>query len=252
MLLVSKAISQLILPPASLIILILVGVIFSKKVWGKPLIILSVSVLWLLSTEPVRNALTNSLEFQHSILQMESIPKSNAAIIVLGGGIQENALEYQGNDELTHFAMMRTIYAAKVAETNDLPVYTTGGTPLSKDTEAEADIMKSWLIWFGIETSRIHSENQANTTWENAVLTQSLLENEGLNTVILVTSAWHMPRAVWCFEQQGLTVITAPTDFLTEQKAYDIRSFLPRWNVLNDSSYALHEYLGLLWYKLHY
>ncbi len=252
MLLLTKLISQLILPPAIFILLSFLGLILWKKTWGRPLIILSMSCLWLLSTEPVRNILTEQLEFQYQVLQMDKMPKHQAAIVVLGGGIQESAPEYQGNDELSHFSLKRTIYAAKIAETNLLPIYTTGGTPLAKNTEAEGDVMKRWLIWFGIDEARITSENKANTTWENAILTTASLEQEEVNTVVLVTSAWHMPRAVFCFESQGLRVIPAPTDFLTEQKIYDARSFFPRWNVLNDSSHALHEYLGLVWYKLRY
>ena len=61
-----------------------------------------------------------------------------------------------------------------------------------------------------------------------------------------------MPRAVWCFEQQGLTVIPAPTDYLTDNADYDIRSFLPRWDRLAESGHILHEYLGLFWYKMKY
>jgi len=78
------------------------------------------------------------------------------------------------------------------------------------------------------------------------------LTTKNIKTVFLVTSANHMPRSVWCFEQQGFNVIPAPTDYLTTQKTYDLRSFLPRWNVLSDSGTALHEYLGYIWYKIKY
>jgi uncharacterized SAM-binding protein YcdF (DUF218 family) len=148
--------------------------------------------------------------------------------------------------------MMRTIYAAKVAQQTHADIYPTGGAPLSNTSDAEGDVMKRWLIWFGIPAAFIHVETAANTTWENAVLTRKLLVKQGENTLILVTSAWHMPRAVKCFQAQGLTVIPAPTDYLTEDEPYDIRSFIPRWNVFADSGHALHEYLGLFYYWLKY
>ena len=61
-----------------------------------------------------------------------------------------------------------------------------------------------------------------------------------------------MPRSVRMFEQQGLTVLPAPCDDVVEDHAYDISSFLPHWHELADSVDGLHEYLGLLWYKVRY
>ncbi|MDQ6984264.1 MAG: YdcF family protein [Ghiorsea sp.] len=250
MLLLSKSISQLLLPPGIFILFGLVSLIFWKKGWARLLLAFSLLCLWLLSTEPVRDVLTGPLELQYPAFSIEETLGKRAVIVLLGGGIKENAPDYHNSDELSRFAMMRTIYAAKISEQTHFPIYTTGGTPLAQNVEAEGDVMKRWLIWFGIDETNIHSENQANTTWENALLTKNMLDEKYINTIVLVTSAWHMPRAVWCFEAQGLTVIPAPTDYLTKQTTYDIRSFLPRWNVLDDSSQALHEYLGFLWYKL--
>ncbi len=249
MLLLSKAFSQLILPPGGLVLLTLLGLAFHKKAWGKPLIICSMALLWLLSTEPVRDALTSQLEFQYPALNIEQLDNT-PPIVLLGGGIYEHPPEYQGQDSLGHYSMMRTIYAANIAKQTGADIYPTGGKPLSENSEAESDVMKRWLMWFGIDETNIHSENQANTTWENAIFTHKLLNKKRINTIILVTSAWHMPRAVWCFEAQGLNVIPAPTDYLTENKPYDLRSLLPRWNVLSDSGQALHEHLGLFYYWL--
>jgi len=250
MLMISKSLSQLILPPSGLILWAVLGLVFWKKAWGRWLVALVLLLFWLLSTEPVRDLLLNPLEHQYSPFHIESVAGKQAAIVVLGGGVQEKSLDYQGEDTLSRFAMMRVIYAAKIAEQTPFPVYATGGTPLSEVAEAEGSVMRRWLIWFGVDMTRIHAENQSNTTWENATLTQALLAKKHIKTVILVTSAWHMPRAVWCFEAQGLTVITAPTDYFTEQEAYDLRSFLPHWSVFFESGQALQEHLGLLWYKL--
>jgi len=256
MLLLSKSISQLLLPPGGLIILAVIGLWFSHKRWGKSLIILSLSLFWLLSIEPIRDMLASPLEMHHQPLSLESLstaPKlEHAAIVLLGGGIAEDSLEYDGRDELGRYAMMRTIYAAKVGQITQLPIFATGGIPLTQRTESEASIMKRWLMWFGVEKENIFVEAEANTTWENATLTKQLLNRKNIDTIVLVTSANHMRRSVWCFEQQGLVVIPAPTDYLTEQEPYDLRSFLPRWNVFNDSGQLLHEYMGLMWYKIKY
>ena len=252
MLLLSKVFSQLILPPGGLILLGFTGLIFWKKLWGRILIGLALILFWLISTEPVRDLLTSSLECQYPPLNVEHHSTTHAAIVLLGGGVHQDSLDYQGRDELSSYAMMRTIYAANIAKQTDWDVYATGGTPLTQDAEAEGSIMQRWLVWFGIKKSRIHTEEYANTTWENAVLTKKILSNQGINTIVLVTSAWHMPRSVWCFEQQGLKVIAAPTDYVTKQDPYDLRSFFPRWDALNDSGNAMHEYLGYFWYQLRY
>ena len=70
--------------------------------------------------------------------------------------------------------------------------------------------------------------------------------------MVLVTSAWHMPRSLWCFRQQGMQVVPAPTDYLTMLHPRDSRSLLPDAGVLSDSAQALHEYIGLFWYHLRY
>jgi len=228
------------------------GLYYWQKRWGKWLVFTSFLCLWLLGTAPVRNMLTASLEYQYPAYSFHQILPNNTAVVLLGNGIQEQAPDYQLRDTLSRFGMMRTIYAAQIAKQTGLFVYATGGTPLRTHAASESSVMKHWLINFGVDATHIHEENQANTTWENATLTTAMLKKENINTIILVTSAWHMPRAVWCFKQQGLKIIPAPTDYLTDQAPYDIRSFLPRWDRLSDSGDALHEYLGLLWYKFKY
>jgi len=252
LLLLNKVISQLLLPPGGLILLGLFGLIFWKRWWGRGVILLSFSALWMLSTEPVRDMLTQPLEFQYSVLNVEHLGTSESAIVLLGGGIYENAPEYGGGDELGRYAMMRTLYAADIAIKTGLDVYATGGKPLTQDADPEGSIMRRWLIRFGLSDSTVFAENVADNTWENAAYMKTLLAERGVHRIILVTSAWHMPRSAWCFEAHGFEVVTAPTDFLTKQENYDLRSYLPRWTVLADSGQALHEYLGLLWYRLRY
>jgi len=252
MLLISKAVSQLLLPPGGLILLGLFGVLFYRRWWGKTAVVLSFLLLWGLSTEPVRDSLTEPLEFQYSALKVDQVKTDGTAIVLLGGGIYENAPEYGGRDVLGRYAMMRTIYAVDIAQKSGLDVYATGGKPLTQADEAEGEIMRHWLLKLGLQEEHVHAESASNTTWENAAYMKKMLSAKGVNRVVLVTSAWHMPRAVWCFESYGFEVIPAPVDYLTEQEAYDLRSYLPRWTVLSDSGQALHEYLGLLWYRLRY
>ena len=251
-LLLGKVISQLLLPPGGLILLAAVGLIFWKRWWGRGLILLSFSALWLLSTEPVRDMLTEPLEYQYPVLDIGHVEKEGVAIVLLGGGIYESAPEYGGRDELGHYAVMRTLFAADVAQKSGLDIYATGGKPLTESADPAGEIMRRFLLRLGLAESKVFAESASNNTWENAAYMRKMLKDKGVQRVILVTSAWHMPRAVWCFETHGLQVIPAPTDFITEQEQYDARSYVPRWTVLSDSGQAMHEYLGLFWYRMRY
>jgi len=252
MLMFSKVVSLWLLPPGILMVFLLVAVIYWKRYWARALAIFSLLSLWALSTEPVRDMLTQPLEFQYSVLNMKDVPQEHIAIVLLGGGLYEKAPEYAGEDALNESALMRTIYAADIARKTGLDVYATGGTPLNQGSRAEGEVMRDWLIRWGLPESKVFAESASDNTWQNAIYTRAILDKKGIKEVLLVTSAWHMPRAVWCFKAQGLKIISAPTGFLTTQKAYDLRSYMPSAHVLANSADALHEYLGMLWYRLRY
>jgi len=251
-LLISKSVSQLLLPPGGLILLGLVGLVFWQRRWGRMLILLALALLWLLSTEPVRDALMHPLEKNYPALNADTLPAGNMAIVLLGGGLYEKAPEFSGRDSLGSHALMRTVYAADVARKTGLPVYPTGGPVLSDTTEAEGLVMQRWLVRLGVPVAMVHAETAARNTWENAANLKSMMKNNGIEHVVLVTSAYHMTRSAWVFRQQGLDVIPAPCAYLAKREPYDIRSFLPGWHVLSDSADALHEYMGLIWYKIRY
>ena len=252
LLLISKVVSQLLLPPGGLILLAVLGVVFWKRVWARGLVALVLCAFWLLSTEPVRDMLMHPLESEYAVFHAENADIKDAVIVLLGAGVYEHAPEYNGKDMLTSDAMMRTLYAADIAKKTGLAVYATGGKALSHADEAEGDVMRRWLMRLGMPASQVYAENLASNTWENAVYMRHILQKKGIDKIILVSTAWHLPRAVWCFQSQGFTVIPAGTDYLAAQPSYDVRSFMPHWAVFADSAEALHEYLGIVWYHLRY
>jgi len=257
-LLMIKLATQLLLPPGVLLLLAFTGLVARRRWWGRMLLILSLAALWLLSIAPVRDALTRPLEFASPALQASQINDLNqmaagsTAIVLLGGGMDEQAPEYGGENGLKNSALSRTVYAAGLARQTALPVYATGGKPLSKADESEGTVMRRWLMRFGVAEEQVYAEQASENTWQNASYMKAILHAKGISHVVLVTSARHMPRAIWCFKKHGMRVLAAPTDYLTWRKPYDARSFLPDAGVLADSSRALHEYLGIAWYRLRY
>lgn len=116
------------------------------------------------------------------------------------------------------------------------------------------------LALMGVPPAAIWLEPDSRNTYENAIFSRRLLEQKGIQRVILVTSAYHMPRSVALFEHQGLEVIPAPTDFRTTQADWDmLRSgglqnflfnLLPGADNMKTITLALKEYLGLFIYRL--
>jgi len=253
---ISKSIALLLLPPGGLIVLIALGLLFWKFRGGKELIITALVLLWVLSTEPVRDVLISPLESHYAALKInhynynqQQFSHDHMVIVLLGGGIYQNAPEFNGQNALKDHALMRTLYAAELAKKTALDIYSTGGTGASGNQEPEAKIMNRWLIKFGVDPNKTFRENAAKTTWENAALLKAILQKKDIHNIILVTSAWHMPRSVHAFKAQGFDVIPAPCAYVGNQGAYNLLSFLPQAHVLADSSDALHEYMGILWYQ---
>ena len=91
-------------------------------------------------------------------------------------------------------------------------------------------------------------ETRSRTTAENAVMSAAILKEAGVSRIVLVTQAFHMPRAVRLFRSAGLEVIPAPTDFKTDDDAsIGFGSLIPRASAMQNSYYALHEWLGIAW-----
>ncbi|MNN65748.1 hypothetical protein D3C81_1812730 [compost metagenome] len=127
-----------------------------------------------------------------------------------------------------------------------LPVLFSGGQVFA-DSGNEADIAKRQLIGLGIPESDILAENRSLNTEQNAANTAALMKSKGLSHPILVTSAFHMPRAMVFFKDNGLAPLAYPADYTASWggKLYPAK-FSPSPGAMNNTGTALKEYLGLL------
>lgn len=123
----------------------------------------------------------------------------------------------------------------------------TGGTTviITGDGETPA-VMKDMLIQLGVPRTNIVTEHESSNTYASAVHQRDRLAGKKF---YLVTSAGHMPRAMRVFRKQGLSAIPAPTHFLSPVSLRD-SSIVPSGRNLAISDLAVHEYLGLIWYRL--
>jgi len=244
--LATHLIAAALLPPLLLVILLATGLTLLRRApgLGKSLILLATIALYALSTPWVGGLLQKSLEISAPIRPAEL--QTAEAIVVLSGGRRLDEAEY-GGDTLNNLSLERLRYAAFLHRASGLPLLVTGGKP-GPGTLAEGRIMQHVLeTEYGLSPRWI--EDASLNTWDNARLSAPLLQQDGVERIVLVTHAWHLRRAVPLFEAQGLNVTLAGTQFAST-RIDSVMDLLPTPVGLRDSTFALHEWLGILWYKL--
>lgn len=240
--LLKKIVSALILPPASLILLAFLGLWLTRShpKTGRTLAALSLTTLLILSLPVTGNALLQSLETAPPI--SESHLKDIQAIVILGGGKNNEAPEFGNQDTVSRWTLQRLRYGAFLQQLTGKPILVTGGAPFGGQTEATT---MAQTLQRDFHANDIWTENQSKDTAENATLSATILKDHGIQRIALVSQAWHLPRAVQLFEREGLTVYPASTGYTTLEKQL-IAEWLPNANSLDKSSIALKEYLGLM------
>jgi uncharacterized SAM-binding protein YcdF (DUF218 family) len=171
------------------------------------------------------------------------------AIVVLGGASYANAPEYE-ESTVGADTLVRVRYAAALHRELDLPVATIGGEPLGNGVPVGLSMAKVLGEEFQVPVTWVEA-NSRNTA-ENAMNSRDLLASAP--RILLVTHAMHMPRAQRMFELAGFKVVPAPTAFASGpgQLILNPLGFLPSAGYLATSRDALHEWIGLAWYRLHY
>jgi len=241
--LLTNFIAAFLLPPLNLLILGGIGVMSlqRRRTLGKVLISISLAGLWLLATPFVAAHLLNALK------PAARLPtgKEADAIVVLGGGSYYDTLEY-GGDTVGRLTLERIRYAAWLARKLDKPLLVTGGAP--DGGRPEGQLMGETLEReFGVKVRWV--EDRSETTRENARFSAELLKQDGIHRIYLVSHAWHLPRAVPEFEREGLQVVPAGTGYSLTRGPRPM-DFLPSGKGLYDSYLAMHEGIGLIWYRI--
>ena len=245
-----KVLGNFVVPPGGIIVLGVLGLMlipFARR-FAAFLLLITVISLYALSTGFVAGALERSL-YEHPPLSADAGLPAAGAIVVLGAGSYRDPPEYAAPDTVGPLTLERLRYAASLHRRSGLPLLVAGGTTLP-GTPAEAKAMELSLNDdFGIGVRFV--EDRSRNTTENAVLSAALLAPAGISRIVLVTHAIHMSRALRSFEEQGLDVVPAPTVF-SGVAPVSAASWLPTASALARSALALHEHVGLLWYRLRY
>jgi uncharacterized SAM-binding protein YcdF (DUF218 family) len=171
------------------------------------------------------------------------------AIVILGAG-REQADPAWGGDQPGYIALERLRYAARVAKASGLPILASGGLHYGQPPSEAAIGAQVLQEDFGVATRWL--EERSRTTWENAVYSARMLKAEGIERVVLVTSAAHMPRSRWCFEQNGIEVIAAPVGFVGVPNGRPLGGWLPEVKAYWQNGMLLNEIVGMAVYPLVY
>ena len=218
---------------------------------------LALVVLWLGSTRWIALGMVRSLEWRY--LPMTQMPSADA-IVLLGGGTE--SAEYPRQTVELNSSGDRVLYAAWLYKQGKAPhILLSGGLIDWLDTgSTPAEDMAVILDMMGVPKEALWLESTSRNTYENAVNSRKLLNEKGINRIILVTSALHMPRSVDLFKHQGFDVIPAPTDYSVTQAAWQrltdpnlatqLLNLMPNIDNLSSVTRALKEYLGMLVYRL--
>jgi uncharacterized SAM-binding protein YcdF (DUF218 family) len=236
----------LFLSPIFIVLALLaIGVMTARRAW----VIGGICVLYLVSMPIIADGLTSARERQYERLLPADVPSSEA-IVVLGRGMSwvkvKNSYIPDWDDPDRFFGGVELMLANKARQL----IFTAGKLPWQRTDETEGDVLKRYAQMMQVPSAKILVTEPVENTEQEARAVRKLLGAEA-KQIILVTSAFHMQRAQWLFEQVGFEVFAYPVD-LHGDAPEDITlvSFLPNPYALATVHLAVREFWGRLYYQL--
>ncbi|MFC6978534.1 YdcF family protein [Microbulbifer taiwanensis] len=207
-----------------------------------PLAILSFTAMWICATPAFSAWLGERLGRMPAA--PDAVPQT---VVVLGGGRYRD--ENSGNERLSATSLERVAWAAQRAPVQ-MPLLVSGGRVYEQERAPEAELMAG-LLQDLFQRPVTWRENCSRTTAENAVNTAAILHDSGVESVVLVTHWWHMPRAAEVFARAGLQVqpepVGSPAELLPRAQSGLLR-WLPSAAALLRTQVYWREMLARRWY----
>jgi uncharacterized SAM-binding protein YcdF (DUF218 family) len=249
----SKTLGVLLLPTNFLVVLGLIGALLLATRFaalGRKLMVVAIVLLAVCGFSPIGNLLLYPLE--------QRFPPCDAArgapdgIIVLGGSIDPD-LSVAHKSPVVRSAGDRIVVTAALARRypNARIVFSGGSGNLILDEAKEADYAAEVFASLGIEQSRLTIERQSRNTYENATFSKQLVAPKPGERWLLITSAFHMPRAMGLFRKVGFAVEACPVDWRAGSSAAEMFWFTgTAGDGFGRTDLAVREWIGLLAYRL--
>jgi uncharacterized SAM-binding protein YcdF (DUF218 family) len=249
----SKTVGVLLLPTNFLIVLALAGALMAMTRLartGRRLMIAAILLLAIAAFSPLGNLLLYPLESRFP--QWSAAQGTPDGIVVLGGPIDPD-LSVAHEAPVIRTAPDRIVAAAALAlkYPNARIVFSGGSASLISNEAREADYAAATFESLGIAKGRLIMDRASRNTYENAVLSMQLAAPKPGERWLLVTSAYHMPRAVGLFRKVGFAVEPYPVDWHVGRDTADILAFTQfSTDGLVRTDIAVREWLGLVAYRL--
>jgi uncharacterized SAM-binding protein YcdF (DUF218 family) len=252
----SKFLPLFVYPVGLVLILLIAAVVVGRRRnWQTAVLVTAFLLLYLGSTRLVSYALARTLEWQY--LPPEPMPQVDV-IVVLGGGT--DSLDYPQQIVGLNESGDRLLYAAWLYQQGVSDQFLLTGGLLPGATLSDAEEMMAAMKIMGVPEEAMWLETASLNTYENALYSREILSQKGIDRILLLTSAFHMPRAVGVFEKQGFEVIPAPTDYFVvvpewnedtrPQAVFGVFNLLPTVDALYLTTRVMKEYIGLVVYRL--
>lgn len=235
----------LVLPPASLFLLFLIGLLAWRRRprLGKALCGGAVFLLYFLCSGVGCWLVVHPLETLEPVLTAGPVPQAKAIVVLSAGRISDSP-EYERRAVPDTVALARMTYAAHVARARQLPLLVSGGLLSARRGEEPLALTMKRVFENEFQIPVRWAETQSRDTAENAQFSARILKSAGIGHIILVTDATHMRRAKLAFESQGIAVTPAPT-FFQGAGRFDPTRWYPTAENLHCSYFAIYEWIGL-------
>lgn len=249
----SKVIWFLLAPSNLLVLLIALGLLLAVvtrlRRSGFALAGIACAGLVVFGTTPLASLPLRLLEVRFPV--PEPISGAVHGIIILGGSQDPDASIHLGQPVLNQSAERLVVGRALARRFPDARIVISGGSgALAGSDTSEARAGALTLESLGLNPDRILIEERSRNTHENAMFTRDLVAPQEGETWLLVTSAFHMPRAVGVFRHAGFAVVPFPVDFRTLGRDGNLRGISTISEGLRRFDAAMHEYVGLVAYRL--
>jgi len=211
---------------------------------GKCALFLGICVLFLLSIEPVSNLLIYCLECQYK-LPSDEVLSDLDMVVILGGGMNISG-------GLREHAEARGLTYARVF--NGVRIFKQSGARKLALCGGSAEVMKELALELGVQESTIITETRSRNTMEHTTELAKLIPPAEQRRIGLVTSALHMLRSEKTFKKQfpNDIIVPVPVNYIYSPEWYYLRHWIPSTKTLLNSNYAIHEWIGIVYYSIRY
>ena len=222
-----------------------------RTTWVRRFAFSTVLLLFLTATPILSHIYIALLEGRYDPFTPTPTSKFDAVVVLAGGVFHKGSL--RPADETSEPSRQRTACGAELWLQGLAPklVLAGGDATVLRTGPPESREMKRWALRLGVPESFIQVEENSRTTYENAVQSKAIL---GPAHILLVTTAYHLPRAVGLFEKQGFTVTPVACGYESThhpQQAWEHKTvfdFIPTVRALIVSTQTIDEVAGILVY----